>query len=153
MAVPRVAKAPQADCCVAQFVASPSVLRPVVQAPMTHSLSWSPQVDAQFSAARPNYILQDKEDDDPPPRATNHKVSSTEHNAGSHVGMCQHLPPGVHPLRRPWPSQLHFESNQAQSKILTVMPQQMSMRRLPMTWFCEMANSVIGEGGKLLKYK
>jgi hypothetical protein len=34
-----------------------------------------------------------------------------------------------------------------------VAPQQMSMRRLPMAWFCEMANSVIGEGGKLLKYK
>ncbi len=66
--------------------------------------------------------------------------------------MCRHLPPGVHPLRRPWPPQLHFESNQAQSKF-TVTPQQMSMRHLPMTWFCEMANSVIGEGGKLLEYK
>ncbi len=29
----------------------------------------------------------------------------------------------------------------------------MSMRHLPMAWFCEMANSVIGEGGKLLEYK
>ncbi len=35
----------------------------------------------------------------------------------------------------------------------TVMPQQMSMQRLSMAWFCEMANSVIGEGGKLLEYK
>ncbi len=35
----------------------------------------------------------------------------------------------------------------------TVTPQQMSKRRLPMTWFCEMANSVIREGGELLKYK
>jgi hypothetical protein len=34
-----------------------------------------------------------------------------------------------------------------------VMPKQMSMRRLPMAWFCEMANSAVGEGGKLLKYK
>ncbi len=34
-----------------------------------------------------------------------------------------------------------------------VTPQQMSMRCLPMAWFCEMANSVIGEGGKLLEYK
>jgi hypothetical protein len=32
-------------------------------------------------------------------------------------------------------------------------PQQMSMRRLPMAWLCEMANSVIGEGSVLLKYK
>ncbi len=35
----------------------------------------------------------------------------------------------------------------------TVMPQQMSMRHLPMAWFCEMANSVIGEGSELLEYK
>jgi hypothetical protein len=34
-----------------------------------------------------------------------------------------------------------------------VMLHQKSMRRLPMTWFCEMANSVIGEGGELLEYK
>jgi hypothetical protein len=27
------------------------------------------------------------------------------------------------------------------------------MRHLPMAWFCEMVNSVIGEGGKLLEYK
>jgi hypothetical protein len=35
----------------------------------------------------------------------------------------------------------------------TVMPQQMSMHCFPMTWFCEMANSVIGEGGELVKYR
>jgi hypothetical protein len=29
----------------------------------------------------------------------------------------------------------------------------MSMRRLPMVWFCEMANAVIGDGGELLEYK
>ncbi len=34
-----------------------------------------------------------------------------------------------------------------------VTPQQMSMQCLPMAWFCEMVNSVIEEGGKLLKYK
>ncbi len=37
--------------------------------------------------------------------------------------------------------------------IFTVTPHQMSTRRLPMAWFSEMANSVIGEGGKLLEYK
>jgi hypothetical protein len=29
----------------------------------------------------------------------------------------------------------------------------MSMQLLPMTWFCEMANSVIGEGGELYEYR
>jgi hypothetical protein len=49
---------------------------------------------------------------------------------------------------------LNYTSNQTKPMAkFTVTPQQMSMRRLPMAWFCEMANSVIGEGGKLLKYK
>jgi hypothetical protein len=49
---------------------------------------------------------------------------------------------------------LNYTSNPTKPREkFTVMPQQMSMRRLPMTWFCEMANSVIGKGGKLLKYK
>jgi hypothetical protein len=34
-----------------------------------------------------------------------------------------------------------------------VTPQQMSLRRIPMTWFCEMANSVIGDKGELLEYR
>ena len=34
-----------------------------------------------------------------------------------------------------------------------VTPHQTSMCRLPMTWFCEMSNVVIGEGGELLEYK
>ena len=38
-------------------------------------------------------------------------------------------------------------------KDIKVTPSQMSMRRIPMTWFCEMANAVIGEGGELLEYK
>ncbi len=49
---------------------------------------------------------------------------------------------------------LNYTSNPTKpTEKFMVMPQQMSMRRLPMAWFCEMANSVIGEGGKLLEYK
>ncbi len=33
-----------------------------------------------------------------------------------------------------------------------VTPQQMSVRRIPMPWFREMANSVIGDKGELLEY-
>ncbi len=33
-----------------------------------------------------------------------------------------------------------------------VTPQQMSVRRIPMTWFRKMANSVIGDNGELLEY-
>jgi hypothetical protein len=35
----------------------------------------------------------------------------------------------------------------------TVTPQQMSVRRIPMTWFREMANSVIGDSGEILEYR
>jgi hypothetical protein len=49
---------------------------------------------------------------------------------------------------------LNYTSNPTKPRAkFTVTPQQMTMQRLPMTWFCEMANSVIGEGGELLKYK
>jgi hypothetical protein len=65
--VPRVTVATQADCCTAQIVTSTSVMQPVVQAPATCSLSWSPGVNAQPSTARPNYILQNKDDNNPPP--------------------------------------------------------------------------------------
>ncbi len=33
-----------------------------------------------------------------------------------------------------------------------VMPQQMSARRIPLNWFCEMANLVFGAIGELLEY-
>jgi hypothetical protein len=48
---------------------------------------------------------------------------------------------------------LNFTSTPHRKPNFTVTPQQMLMRRLPMTWFCEMANAVIGERGELLKYK
>jgi hypothetical protein len=49
---------------------------------------------------------------------------------------------------------LNYTSNPTKPTAkFTVTPQQMSMWRLPMAWFCEIANSVIGEGGELLEYK
>jgi len=34
-----------------------------------------------------------------------------------------------------------------------ISAQKMASRSFPMTWFCEMANSVMGENGKLLEYR
>ena len=65
--IPRVAVATKADCRVVQIVASPTMPRPVEQAPTTHSQLWSPRVDGKFSAARPDYISQDDDDDVPNP--------------------------------------------------------------------------------------
>ncbi len=144
--VPRVAEATQAVCPVAQTGVSTTMMRPPVQTLATRS-SQPPRADAWPTLSCPNYILQDKEDNDPPPERQT--TRSAAWSTGSHVGMHQHL---LHPLRRPRPPQLHFEPNQAHGNF-TVTPQQMSMRHLPMAWFCEMANSVIGEGGELLEYK
>jgi hypothetical protein len=63
---PRVTKATQADCCIAQTGVSTAMTRPPVQTPATCS-SRPPWAYARPPSSRPNYILQDKEDNNPPP--------------------------------------------------------------------------------------
>ncbi len=48
---------------------------------------------------------------------------------------------------------LNFAATVPTGKTYTVTPQQMSVRRIPMLLFCEMANSVIGDNGELLEYR
>ncbi len=48
---------------------------------------------------------------------------------------------------------LNFVATPHRKPNFTATPQQMLMRRIPMTLFCEMANAVIGEDGELLEYK
>jgi hypothetical protein len=48
---------------------------------------------------------------------------------------------------------LNFATTAPTGKKYTVTPQKLSARRIPMTWFCEMANLVIGEKGELLEYR
>jgi hypothetical protein len=64
--VPRVTKATQADCCVAQTGVSTTMTRPPVQTLVTRS-SRPPWASARPPSSQPNYISQDKEDDNPPP--------------------------------------------------------------------------------------
>jgi hypothetical protein len=149
--VPRVTKATQAYCPVAQTVANTSVTQPVVQAPTTCSFSQSLRVNTQPPVARPNYILQDEEDNNPPPEQitrsaawsimqeamlTRINIYHPEYTISKDLGLLNYTLNPIKPMAK-----------------FTVMPHQMSIRCLPMTWFCEMANSVIGEGSKLLEYK
>jgi hypothetical protein len=149
--VPRVTKATQAVCRVAQTGMSTTMTWPPVPTLATRS-SQSPQADAQPPLSRPNYILQDKEDDDPSPkrRTTRSAAWSIMQEA---MLACVKIYHPEYTLSEDL-GLLNYTSNptKATEKFM-VMPQQMSMRRLPMAWFCEMANSVIGEGGKLLNYK
>jgi hypothetical protein len=144
--IPRVAEPPQADCCVVQIVANPPVPRPVVQAPATHSQSRSPR----FDAAWPNYILQDEADDDnPPPQRRATRSTSIMQEA---MFACIDIYKPEYIVSEDL-GLLNFVVTPHQKPNFTATPQQMSMRCIPMTWFCEMANAVIGEDGKLLEYK
>jgi hypothetical protein len=67
---PRVPKSTVTDCRVVQIVESPTMQRPVEQAPVTRSQSQTPWVNMQSSAGWPNYISQDKDDDPTPERRT-----------------------------------------------------------------------------------
>jgi hypothetical protein len=127
--VPRVTKATQADCCVAQTSVSTTMTRPPVQTLATHS-SQPLRANARLPSSRPNYICRTKRTTIP---LVIYRLKYT---------LSEDL--GIH----------NYTSNPTKPTAkFTVTPQQMSMRRLPMACFCEMANSVIGEGGELLKYK
>ena len=48
---------------------------------------------------------------------------------------------------------LNYAATVPTGKTYMVTPQQMSVRRIPMSWFCKMANSVVGDNGELLEYR
>ena len=47
---------------------------------------------------------------------------------------------------------LNFAATVPMGTTYRVTPQQMSARRIPMTWFCEMANLILGDNVELLEY-
>ncbi len=99
-----------------------------------------------------NYILQDKEEDNPPPeRWTTRSVAQSIMQAA--MLACVNIYNPEYTLSEDLGLHNYTWNPTKPTAKFTVTPQQMSMRRLPMAWFCEMANSVIGEGGELLKYK
>jgi len=46
---------------------------------------------------------------------------------------------------------LNYSENK--KPVFEILAKQLSSLRIPMTWFCEMANSVLGEKGELLEYR
>ena len=151
--IPRVEEPPQADCCVVQIVANPTMPQPVEQAPVIRSHSRSPQGNAQSSAALSNYISQDEEDDDDPPPQRRTTRSATRSITEEAMFACIAIYKPEHILSEDL-GLLNYTLILPNPKPnFKMTPHQMSMRRLPMTWFCKMANTVIGEGGELLEYK
>ncbi len=48
---------------------------------------------------------------------------------------------------------LNFAATVPTGTTYTVSPQKKLARRIPMTWFCKMANLIIGDNGELLEYR
>ncbi len=147
---PRVAKGPAEDCCIVQIFANLSVPWPAVQAPATRSQSRSPRFDMQSPPARPNYISQD-EDNQPPP--TQHTTRSASNSIMQEaILLCVDIYKPKYVLSADL-GILNFTTTVPTGTTYTVTPQQMSVHRIPMTWFCEMANLVLGDNGELLEYR
>jgi hypothetical protein len=66
LSIPRVDKAPKADCHIVQIVANLTTPRLGAQSSVTFSQPQSPRLDTQSPAAQSNYISQDKEEDEEP---------------------------------------------------------------------------------------
>ncbi len=148
--VPRVAAGPEVDRCIEQIFANPSTPRPVAHAPATRSQSQSLQFNAQSSTARrPNYISQDEDNQPPPTRRTTRSASNSIIQEAMLSCMDIYKPQYV---MSPDLGILNYIATAPTGTTHTITPQQMSVRRIPMTWFCKMANSVIGDNGEILEY-
>ena len=149
--VPRVANGPQEDCRVVKDVPTLSMSWPVVQTPTTHSKSRPPLLTVQPPTGRPNYISQDKDDTPPTMRCTTRSTATSSIMQEAMLSCVDIYKPkyvlsadlGI----------LNFAATVPTGTTYTVSPQKMSMRGIPMTWFCKMANLVIGDNGELLEYR
>jgi hypothetical protein len=146
LSIPRVDKAPKADCHVVQIVVNPTTPRFDAQSSVTFSQSRSPPVNAQSSAAQSNYILQDKEEEEEPQwYNTRLQMMSIMQEA---MLACVDISKPTYTV-----SQDLGLLNYREKPTFKISAEQLSTRKIPMTWFCEMANSVLGEKSKLLKYQ
>jgi hypothetical protein len=145
LAIPSVDEAPKADCCIAQIVTIPTVSWLDAQSSTTGSQSWSPRLDAQSPAVQSNYISQDEEaDEEPQGYNTRSQTTSIMQEA---MLACVDISKPMYIL-----SQDHGLLNYREKPTFKISAKQLSTHKIPMTWFCELANSVLGEKGKLLKY-
>jgi hypothetical protein len=130
--VPRVTEATQADCCVAQTDVSTTMTQPPVQTLATRS-SWPPWANARPPLSWPNYILQDKEDDDLPPKRQTTR-SAAQSIMQEAMLACINIYRPEYTLSEDL-GLLNYTSNPTKPTAkFTVTPHQMSMQCLPMAW-------------------
>ena len=101
------------------------------------------------SAARPNYISQDEEQDDVPPQGYNTR-SRTMNIFQEAILACVDISKPTYVVSQDL-GMLNY--TETEKPVFKISAKQLSSRRIPMTWLCEMASSVIGDKGKLLEYR
>jgi hypothetical protein len=99
----------------------------VAQAPARHSQAQFTKENMQSSAARPNYISQDEDYNPTPKRCTTRSQSIMQEAMLSCIDIS--------------------------NPTYKISPPQLSQRKFPTTWLCEMATSVIDKNRELLEYR
>jgi hypothetical protein len=138
MVIPKVDETPKADCRVAQIAADPITPQFTAKIPAMSS-----------SAARPNYISQDEEEDDVSPQGYNTR-SCTMNIFQEAMLACVDISKPTYVVSQDL-GMLNYTKNE--KPVFKILAKQLSSRRIPMTWLCEMASSVIGDKGELLEYR
>jgi hypothetical protein len=139
--IPRVQATPTADDC--RVVGGGSGLKIVACGTPNQRNHGTP-------SARPNYISQDDDEDQPRGYHTRSRTTSIMQEA---MLSCIDITKPTYILSQ----DLGILNYQDKKRVLPVRQelsaQKMASRSFPMAWLCKMANSVMGENGELLKYR
>ncbi len=101
-------------------------------------------------SARPNYISQDDDEDQLRRYNTRSRTTSIMQEA---MLACIEITKPAYIASQDLSLLNYREKIRVLPKRQEVSAQKMASRSFPMTWLCEMANSVMGENGELLKYR
>jgi hypothetical protein len=123
---------------------TPPVLRQIVQAPAS-------QFKSLPNASPPNYISQDKDDNQAPTKQTTRLTAKSIMQEAMLSCVDIYKPNCV--ISVDLGILNYTKTPKPTGTIFTVTPKQMSQRKLPMKWLCKMANSVMGANGEFLEYR
>jgi hypothetical protein len=101
-------------------------------------------------SARPNYISQDDDEDQPRGYNTQSRTTSIMQKA---MLACIDITKPIYIASQDLGLLNYREKTRVLPERQEVSAQKMASRSFPMTWLCKMANSVMGENGELLEYR
>jgi hypothetical protein len=101
-------------------------------------------------SARPNYISKDDDEDQPRGYNTRSRTTSIMQEA---MLVCIDITNPTYIVSQDLGLLNYKKTARVLPERQRVSAQKMASRSFPMTWLCEMANSVMGENGELLEYR